>query len=486
MADLIDFWSLLLFLPFLFAIPKTKWHRRPDPLFEYYNTNDDNNAGVYGNYWRAQTFTVGATGHTVTSIKVKLYRVGSPQTGTISIRATDANGHPTGGDLTSASIDGNSLSTTPTWYEYPVSSYSLSANTKYAIVLRFPSGNASNMAEWRADSTSPTYTGGNFEDSTDGGSSWYAMTSWDFMFEIWGNPPSGSASYGKYFPNGMRGQLDTINLYIRNTAGSAQNLVLGFSLSPISGELFQITNSIPAGFSGWWTVTVARFWDYDSLFIYTKSTTGANIGLGMDTEATLGDCFSLVSGSWQWLPYRPWIRVNLKAQAHYPIAVEGKVSVKDIDEELQYLDSGDSFYASCYALAVANGASCYPCRIKNPSGSGKTLVLIGMVFYASVISGYLDISNWADSTYTADGTSVTPATQHIASGKTSAMNVYRSPTVNTLGTDVFSDFLGYNLFGLLRYRLEIDAGHDLVVKVINKTGAQADIGVKPIWYEKPL
>ena len=80
-------------------------------LYENYNTGDDAALGIYGAIWAAQTFTVGAAGHTITSVKLLLYRYGSPGTVTVSIRATDGNGHPTGSDLTSGTTDGNTLPT---------------------------------------------------------------------------------------------------------------------------------------------------------------------------------------------------------------------------------------------------------------------------------------------------------------------------------------------------------------------------------------
>jgi len=163
--------------------------------YEYYNTNDDSAYTLYGVFWQAQTFTVGATGHPVTSIKVKLYRYGSPGTGTISIRAT-SSGLPTGSDLTSTSVAGNSLTTDPAgaWYEYSVTEITLTANTKYAIVLRFPSGNTSNWVRWRADYSGSPYTNGDDPFSINSGVSWTADTVTDMMFEIWGNPLIYSAS----------------------------------------------------------------------------------------------------------------------------------------------------------------------------------------------------------------------------------------------------------------------------------------------------
>jgi hypothetical protein len=142
---------------------------------------------IYGTRWLGQTFTVGATEHTVKSIKVKIYRVSTPGTGTISIKATDINDYPTGNDLTSASIAGNDLATTATWYEYAVTEIALAPNTKYAVILRFPSGTGSKCVDWRGDLSSPAYAEGAPVYTDDGGSSWTVYTQYDMVFEIWGN-----------------------------------------------------------------------------------------------------------------------------------------------------------------------------------------------------------------------------------------------------------------------------------------------------------
>jgi hypothetical protein len=154
-------------------------------LYEYYNSGDDSNIGFYGAYWFAQTFTP-EEAHKITSVKLKLFRLGSPGTITVSIRATDGSGHPTGWDLCSGTIDGNTLTTSAigAWYEITLGDgYDLAASTKYAIIVRATSGNGSNKLYWRYDGSSPTYTGGNYEVYIGG---WSGDTAKDLMFEDWG------------------------------------------------------------------------------------------------------------------------------------------------------------------------------------------------------------------------------------------------------------------------------------------------------------
>jgi len=167
-------------------------------LYEYYNTGDDAYwGGPYGAHWGAQTFTP-ATAHKITSVKLKLFRIGSPGTATVSIRATDGNGLPTGADLCSGTIDGNTLTTNEAglWYEITLGAgYNLAASTKYAIVVR-QNGDADNHVGWRGDWTNPTYAGGSFAQSADSGATWSAGTDIDFMFEDWGTPLAVPRSFG--------------------------------------------------------------------------------------------------------------------------------------------------------------------------------------------------------------------------------------------------------------------------------------------------
>jgi hypothetical protein len=155
-------------------------------LYESY-TEESAYYNVYGAYWRSQTFTPQSS-HKISSLKFKLCRVGSPGTGTVSIKATDANGKPTGADLCSASIDGNSLPTDPTLLGFSLGAgANLNADTKYAIVWRFPSGDASNYARTR-HMYPGTYTGGTAVTSSDGGATWEVVSDWDFVFQDWGEP----------------------------------------------------------------------------------------------------------------------------------------------------------------------------------------------------------------------------------------------------------------------------------------------------------
>ena len=155
-------------------------------LYENYITGDDGQNAVRGTGWSGQTFTPSST-HTVTKVKLLIRRTGSPGLVTVSIRAT-ASQVPTDGDLCSGTTEGNTLTTGAAgeWREITLGAgTTVTSGIKYAIVVRAPAGDPSNIIGWRADTSSPTYAGGSVVTSGTSGDSWGRVSSWDFMFEEW-------------------------------------------------------------------------------------------------------------------------------------------------------------------------------------------------------------------------------------------------------------------------------------------------------------
>jgi len=168
-------------------------------MYEHFH-HDNPNAGsnTYGVNWDGQTFTP-VISHKITSVKLHLYKEwGATSIGivTASIRATDVNGLPTGGDLTSGIFNGDSIPEDPNaaWIEIPLVLYQLNANTKYAIVFRAPSAmgpvswGGSGYINWDARINDATYAGGATVRSTDSGATWLTggQQPSDYLFEEWG------------------------------------------------------------------------------------------------------------------------------------------------------------------------------------------------------------------------------------------------------------------------------------------------------------
>ena len=158
-------------------------------LRDYYNTGDNGSDWLYGNSWRVQTFTT-TSSYSATSVKLKLFKNGSP-TGdiTVSIYAT-SGGSPTGSPLTSGTYDSSLLSINQnTWYEISLTPYLLYDDTLYAIVVSLNGGDYSNGVNWRQEGSPSYYTGGMYGYSSNSGSSWTMVSgtfSYDLMFEVYG------------------------------------------------------------------------------------------------------------------------------------------------------------------------------------------------------------------------------------------------------------------------------------------------------------
>lgn len=195
-----------------------------DPLYEYYNTGDDGDYLVYGIRWYAQSFTPSIE-HTITSVKIKAYRGGSPGTITVSIRAT-SGGEPTGGDLCSGTTNGNTLTSSSPgeWREITLGAgYLLSASTKYAIVVRVLGGDSDNKVRWRNDYQG-TYAGGDAYQSLDSGSSWEANAGgggadMDLLFEDWGEPSVSAPTVTTQAASSVEETTATGNGNITDTGG---------------------------------------------------------------------------------------------------------------------------------------------------------------------------------------------------------------------------------------------------------------------------
>ncbi|MBW1931472.1 MAG: hypothetical protein JRI56_00295 [Deltaproteobacteria bacterium] len=164
-------------------------------MSEKYEFNDNystsNVSSLYGDEWSSMSFTPSVS-HYVQKVKLVLGKAGNPGDLTVSIRAVDGSGHPTGDDLASGvQLEADiplSWDETQKFITFSSPAF-LSAGTTYTIVARALSGDASNYVNWYKQ-TSDVYPGGNISYSEDGGSSWN-ISSFDAAFEEWGivGPP---------------------------------------------------------------------------------------------------------------------------------------------------------------------------------------------------------------------------------------------------------------------------------------------------------
>jgi len=139
--------------------------------------------GIYNPYWSSQSRTPQST-FTLTKVRLRLKRVGSPGTLYIRIYAADANHCPTGPVLASATINGNTLTTDywGAWYLIDLGAGCVfTQGTEYCTVLYIAGGNASNCVQW-IGATGNQYPNGCYALSSNAGSSWTPNTNYDLYF----------------------------------------------------------------------------------------------------------------------------------------------------------------------------------------------------------------------------------------------------------------------------------------------------------------
>lgn len=163
-------------------------------LRDFYDTNNDNYAGYNeSDEWRAQTFTASGS-YSVTQVALRLFRINTPGTVTVSIKATDSNGKPTGADLCSGTTDGNALTTDTAgaWVTITfTTAYALTHNTLYAIVVKAVCPNTSDYWYWTYDDNDATYVGGRaLYNSAAPAGTWNFMSGTDdYMFRTYSTTP---------------------------------------------------------------------------------------------------------------------------------------------------------------------------------------------------------------------------------------------------------------------------------------------------------
>lgn len=152
----------------------------------YYQPTTDNQTSAYGANYTMMSFTTdNTTLHTLTSVRLKCYRTGSPGTVTVALYKTSA-GMPTGSALGTGTLNGNAFATSATLYEFTFTTeLTLEVNTVYAIVVYATSGDGSNYVYW-SNKTAGAYSLGNMATSTNFGVTWTNYFNNDAYFEVWG------------------------------------------------------------------------------------------------------------------------------------------------------------------------------------------------------------------------------------------------------------------------------------------------------------
>jgi len=152
----------------------------------YDNTSEkDVELTAYGARWMGQTFTPDSDLE-LDKIQTYIYHQGAGGDVTFHIRATDAEGLPTGEDLVSKVVSGWDIPTSIQWFTTTLPAINLTAGKQYALLISYSVDNYTLRIKWGADRTAPTYTKGTAVTSSNSGSTWTIQADRDALFRTYG------------------------------------------------------------------------------------------------------------------------------------------------------------------------------------------------------------------------------------------------------------------------------------------------------------
>jgi len=172
--------------------------------FEEYVAADDNS--INGDFlnettWFAQTFTIGTVGDNLTfnlsNIKVKIGNDSNSGTPTIAVEIYNVlpDGKPDidAGAISTGSYINDGANGVNEWKSVDMTSVTLKASEKYAIIQRETSSGITRVTSWRGTSANG-YAGGSVYITTDSGSTWSiaAANALDANFQINGGSYEGT------------------------------------------------------------------------------------------------------------------------------------------------------------------------------------------------------------------------------------------------------------------------------------------------------
>lgn len=158
-----------------------------DKSMEWYSAWPTGSYCFYSNNWLNQGFTIGTVGDnvdfTITKVRIWATNYNGAMITVDCLIQGDAAGFPDGITISSGSFnipfggDG--------WYYCNMSAATLSASTKYHLIVKRTGGAFIDNTDWYYSNLAPFYAGGNAQTSIDGGISWVDDFGVDFDFYVY-------------------------------------------------------------------------------------------------------------------------------------------------------------------------------------------------------------------------------------------------------------------------------------------------------------
>ena len=136
---------------------------------------------------------------------------------------------------------------------------------------------------------------------------------------------------GKFFPRGCKGFINNIDVYCANADTVAHSFEIKVSPFPGYGPVYTATLTVPAGApADWRSVSIQRFWNFDSMFIWLKPDHATYPTIGFDAAPPYDHHYSTDERTWTYLNSRLWIRVFMTGLTVGDLPISGIVNTVEI------------------------------------------------------------------------------------------------------------------------------------------------------------
>jgi hypothetical protein len=189
-----------------------------------------------------------------------------------------------------------------------------------------------------------------------------------------------SGKRGKFFPRGCRGFIKTIEIYCDNADSVSHTFTVKLSPMAGMGPVATFTLSVAAGSSAAWrAITVKRFWNYDSLFIWVSCDSDSYGQLAYDTGTPYDYYMSTDEVTWTPASYRYWFRVNFTGETVGDLPVSGTVNTVEVPAISSRVSSGSVSFTSgveATLLSISGAGECSMVVCYTVTGTNSHLTAI--------------------------------------------------------------------------------------------------------------
>lgn len=129
--------------------------------------------------------------------------------------------------------------------------------------------------------------------------------------------------WGKFFPRGMRGHIERIQVFSRGNAAAKIKVRIAPAMSMGYTYQLEITPGVPLT---WYSAVLRRFWNFDSLMVWVNDCEAGTFWVYDDHQPYDGHSSPDGSLTWQSRDIRPFIRIIYTGETAGDVPVSGTIN----------------------------------------------------------------------------------------------------------------------------------------------------------------